>query len=69
MSELVEAMAALFAPLRAQYIPKLDLKHFKRPPIKFIAIVIAGVSKKNGFAAGLFRRTSCRGTCPNATTN
>jgi hypothetical protein len=59
--ELVEATAALFAPLRAQYIPKLDPRLFKRPPIKFIATIIAGVSKKTGFASGLFTEDQLRG--------
>jgi hypothetical protein len=62
--ELVDATAALFAPLKAKFIPAFDPKHLKRPPIKFLALVVAGVSKKTGFAGGLFTDDQLKGNLP-----
>jgi hypothetical protein len=59
----VEATIALFKPYE-KVIPSLDPKYYKRPPVKFLAMTVAGVSKQTGFAAGVFTDEQLKGNLP-----
>ena len=63
LDSLVEATVEMFKPY-AKLMPSMDPKYFHRPPIKFLALTVAALNKKTGFAKDLFTADQMKGVLP-----
>jgi hypothetical protein len=59
-ADLVAATRADLARY-ADVLPPLDARYFARPPLKFLSLVVAGISARTGFAAGVFTAAELAG--------
>ena len=63
LDSLVESTVEMFKPY-AKLMPSMDPKYFHRPPIKFLALTVAALNKKNGFAKDVFTADQLKGVLP-----
>ena len=57
--ELIDATMAALEPFKADF-PN-EPKHYKRPPIKFLSLIVGAINKNTGFGKGVFSESELTG--------
>jgi hypothetical protein len=63
LESLIASTAAVFKPYE-KLIPQYNIKFFSRPPLKFLALCVAALNKKTGYATNLFTDEQLQGNLP-----
>ena len=63
LDQLIESTIAVFKPY-GKLMPSFEVKYYKRPPLKLLALTVGALNVSKGFGKGVFTKDQLQGILP-----